>query len=252
MGATVGCPPWVRARVPTVRDDEDSGGTFFTRYRRRLRELHRLLRPRTYLEIGVDEGRGLALALPQTLVIGVDPSPCLEVELPANARVFSECSDSFFANHDVAGLFDALGIDLAFIDGLHLFEQALRDLANVERHLALGGCVVLHDTLPYSRVMAQRERTTQKWTGDVWKVVECLRRERPDVSLVTLDVPPTGLTVVRGLDPANSTLLDDYDQLVARHAQLPPDGFRQARSEWYVVPDGEGAVAALLESASVA
>ena len=235
-----------------MRADEDSGGEFFTRYRRRLRELHRLLRPRTYLEIGVDEGRALALALPETLAIGVDPSPCLEVELPASARVFGEGSDSFFARHDVAALFNGLGIDLAFIDGLHLFEQALRDLANVGRHLAPGGCIVLHDTLPYSLVMAQRERTTQKWTGDVWKVVECLRRERPDLSLVTLDVSPTGLTLVRGLDPADIGLLDDYDQLVARHAQLAPDGFRRARSEWHVLPDGEGAVAALLGNASVA
>jgi hypothetical protein len=235
-----------------VRADADSGAEFFTRYRRRLRELHRLLRPRTYLEIGVDEGRAMALALPETLAIGVDPSPCLEVELPASARVFGECSDSFFARHDVGALFDGLGIDLAFIDGLHLFEQALRDLANVGRHLAPGGCVVLHDTLPYSLVMAQRERTTQKWTGDVWKVVECLRRERPDLSLVTLDVPPTGLTLVRGLEPADTELLDDHDQLVARYVQLAPDGFRRARSEWQVLPDGEGVVAGLLGNASLA
>src|SRR4051812_47172400 len=40
--------------------------------------LHRTLEPATYLEIGVAEGRTLALARPPTLAIGVDPSIGLE------------------------------------------------------------------------------------------------------------------------------------------------------------------------------
>jgi hypothetical protein len=244
--------PRERLELQSVTGPEDPYGGFFGRYRGRLRELHRRLRPRTYLEIGVDAGRSLALALPETLAIGVDPAPCLEVELQANARVLAESSDSFFAHHDVTGMFGGVGIDLAFVDGLHLFEQVLRDLANVGCHLAPGGCVVIHDTLPYNRVMVQRRRTTEKWSGDVWKVVECLRRERPELSLVTIGVPPTGLTLVRGLDPADTWLLDDYEALVAKHGRLPAGGFNRARSQWRVVPDGDDVVAALFETVSAA
>jgi hypothetical protein len=217
----------------------------FGRYRVRLRQLHQHFRPRTYLEIGVDEGRSLALADPATLAVGVDPELSIEVELGPRTILKAQSSDEFFAGQDVARLFDGMGIDLAFIDGLHLFEQVLRDLANVGRFLSPGGIVVLHDTLPYDRVVARRERTTQKWTGDVWKVVECLRRERPDLSLITIDVPPTGLTLVRGLDPADTTLLDGNERLAAKYVDLPCNGFERARSEWNVVPDGERVVAGL-------
>jgi len=230
-----------------VEDPQDPfGGAFFTRFRDRLRELHERSRPRTYLEIGVDDGRSLALANSETVAIGVDPEPAVEVELGPRTRLFAETSDEFFATRDVEGLFGG-GIDLVFVDGLHLFEQALRDVANAGRHLSPGGCVLLHDTLPYERVMAERRRTTQKWTGDVWKVVECLRRERPDLSLVTADVPPTGITVIRGLAPGDTGLLDRHDELVAEYGSLPAGGYADARSEWDVVPDGEGVLAELAD-----
>ncbi len=225
------------------------GGAYFARFRERLRELHECLRPRTYLEIGVDEGRSLALADPATIAVGVDPDPSLEVDLGPRTQLFAESSDDFFARRDVAALFGGIGIDLAFIDGLHLFEQALRDVANAGRFISPGGCIALHDTLPYDRVMAKRRRTTQKWTGDVWKLVECLRRERPDLSLVTIDVPPTGLTLIRGLDPEDTTLLDRYEELVAEYLDLPSGGYEEARSEWHVIPDGESVVAELAGAA---
>jgi hypothetical protein len=218
----------------------------FTRYRARLRQLHDCLKPRTYLEIGVDAGRSLALADPSTLAVGVDPAFSADLRLGPRTRIVSQSSDEFFTRADVATQFGGTGIELAFIDGLHLFEQALRDVANVARFLAPGGWIALHDTLPYDRVVAQRQRTTQKWTGDVWKVVECLRRERPDLTLVTLDVPPTGLTLVGGLDPRDTTLLDGHERLVSSYVGLPTEGYEHARSRWQVVPDGDRVVPALV------
>ena len=97
--------------------------------------------------------------------------------------------------------------------------------------------------------MAERRRTTLKWTGDVWKVVECLRRERADLSLITVDVPPTGITVIRGLDSADGELLDRHRELVADYASLPEGGYAEARAGWDVVPDGEGVLAELAAGA---
>ena len=49
----------------------------------------------------------------------------------------------------------------------------------------------------------------------MWKTVVALRRYRPDLSVVTADVEPTGLAIVTGLDPTNTVLFDRYDEIVA-------------------------------------
>ena len=74
------------------------------------------------------------------------------------------------------------------------------------------------------------------------KVIECLRHERGDLSLVTIDVPPTGLTLIRGLDSADASSPDEYERAVARYLPLPYDAFERARSNWHVVPDGDHVV----------
>lgn len=54
----------------------------------------------------------------------------------------------------------------------------------------------------------------------MWKTVVALRRYRPDLSVVTADVAPTGLAIVTGLDPTNEVLFDRYDEIVADIDQL--------------------------------
>ena len=41
-----------------------------------------------------------------------------------------------------------------------------------------------------------------------------LRRFRPDLSVVTADVEPTGLAIVTQLDPTNRMLFDRFDEIV--------------------------------------
>lgn len=187
-----------------------------------LDRLHGRRRPRTYLEIGVHTGESLALARPRTRAVGVDPAlpGCLERDVHASLHACT--SDEFFATADVAG---ELGgpIELAFVDGLHLFEQALRDVANVERHAAPDGMILLHDCLPIDAETSSRERTTVAWSGDVWKVVWCLRAARPDLHVVTLDVGPTGLGVITNLDPGSRVLDERHEELVAHHLPLGYD-----------------------------
>src|SRR5262249_35674270 len=100
-------------------------------YAQLLERLHRHLRPRTYVEIGVETGAPLRLAQPGTRAVGVDPRPVIGFPLPDGARVFTESSDDFFARRDVRAELGGLPVELAFIDGMHHFEYALRDFMNL-------------------------------------------------------------------------------------------------------------------------
>ncbi|MGH9354648.1 MAG: class I SAM-dependent methyltransferase, partial [Terriglobia bacterium] len=193
--------------TPETAEEETRKGTAF--YSEILDRLHRELAPAHYLEIGVR--RGVSLALARGPATGVDPAPALDRELPPTTRVLSLTSDDFFAGN-------AGGIvpDLCFIDGMHLFEYALRDFMNVERRAAPGALVVIDDIFPNHPAQAQRERRTRTWTGDIWRLAEVLRRHRPDLFLLPLDVAPTGLLLVAGLDPANRVFWDDYNSLVGK------------------------------------
>jgi hypothetical protein len=171
-------------------------------YREVLRLLHQRLRPSTYLEIGVESGASLQLAQQSELILGVDPSPRPGPQrLPAHARVFHMTSDAFFAEHARSSLLGQRRVDLAFIDGMHLFEFALRDFHNVERWCARASTVVLHDCLPVAAVAASRQRRTTFWVGDTWKALEYLLRARSDLSISVVPCYPSGLVIIRNLNP---------------------------------------------------
>ena len=64
-------------------------------------------------------------------------------------------SDEFFAEHDLRELLGG-PVELAFIDGLHLFEQVLRDFVNLERCSTAHTVIILHDCLPARRGDGER------------------------------------------------------------------------------------------------
>jgi Methyltransferase domain len=192
-----------------------------TTYYGLLRRAHEILRPERYLEIGVHEGHSLAFVRPGTRAVGVDPEPKVESP-PDNTVIVPTTSDAFFGDHELVGLLGG-PIDLAFVDGLHLHEQTLRDVANVEKRSSPDGVIMIHDCLPIDAKTAARERSTVVWSGDVWKVVVALRRHRPDLTVTTVDVEPTGLAIVSGLDPSNRVLHDDYNGIVEELAGLEFD-----------------------------
>jgi hypothetical protein len=130
-------------------------------------------------------------------------------------------SDDFFGQHNLAEVFDGVPLDLVFIDGMHLFEYVLRDLINVGRWATPTTTVLLHDCYPISAETATREHVTFLWTGDVWKIVLCLKEACPDVDIHVVDAPPAGLGIVRHLDPVASARLEHrYDELVDRFVNL--------------------------------
>jgi hypothetical protein len=191
-------------------------------YYQHLAWLHETLRPATYLEIGVWYGQSLCLAKPPTVALGVDPKPWHELPaFAAETRIFTITSDAFFADQPWHAALGPRRFDLAFIDGLHRFEQVLRDFVNVERHCTPDSVVVFHDTLPLVPVAAEREVAAPFWCGDVWKIVPCLEHYRPDLRIVTIPTAPSGLTIVTGLDPASAVLADRFDEAAARFASAP-------------------------------
>ena len=185
-----------------------------------LAETHRQLKPAAYLEIGVDVGHSLALA--DCPSIGVDPDFRIEAELDQRVALFRTLSDEYFARADPLAPTDGVPFELSFIDGLHLFEFALRDLIVAERHSGARGVVILDDVLPRTVDESARERHTVAWTGDVFRVVEVLSRYRPELILLPLDTSPTGLLMVLGLDPNSTVLVDHYDEIMSEFRRPDP------------------------------
>jgi hypothetical protein len=197
-----------------------------------LRHLHRVYRPRNYLEIGVNDGRSLALS--RVPSVAVDPAFRVVTDISCDVHLVRATSDDFFARKDPLlhlrngrNPFRALArrdplnvlggdpkLELSFIDGMHLFEYALRDFMNVEKHSRWSSVIVLDDMLPRDVDEAARDRHTKYWTGDVYKVVQVLRRYRPDLVVVEVDTEPTGVVAVFGADPENNVLKNEYDKII--------------------------------------
>jgi hypothetical protein len=192
-----------------------------------LEVLHERTQPRTYLEIGIRTGNSLAISRARS--IGVDPSFKIDKPIHCDVQLIKSTSDEFFARQDPLAHLHGVPVDLAFIDGMHLSEFALRDFINVEPFMAETGVVVIDDVLPRNGLEAARNRKTEPWTGDVYKVIDILRRRRPDLVVLLVNTAPTGTAVVAGLDPGSTILKDVYaaeeEYLLWPDPQTPPQEF---------------------------
>ncbi len=205
-----------------------------------LDRLHLALNPASYVEIGVYVGESLAKA--RCAAVAIDPDIKLRGETLAarsETHIFQMTSDHFFEGQDLRRIFPA-GVDLAFIDGMHLFEYALRDFINLERFARPQGLIAIHDCCPLNAEMALREWNAEArvvrewanwWTGDIWKLLPILRQYRPELEIFVLDTPPSGLVLVNGLDPASTVLSDRYAEIVTAFSMDLDEGrllrFRQ-------------------------
>lgn len=179
-----------------------------------LRAIHATVRPAAYLEIGCRKGASLELA--ECPRLAIDPEPEITTGLRWPTRIYRETSDAFFARPDAARIIGAAP-DLAFIDGMHLVEFALRDFINVEAHAHDGTLVVIDDVAPGDIAWASRERETKAWTGDVYRLIPLLRHYRPDLDIQVFDADIVGygkgLAVIGKLDPRNTALSERYDDI---------------------------------------
>lgn len=125
--------------------------------------------------------------------VGVDPAPAFNVtRLPPGLSFHAVESDTYFAS-----ITPDVTFDLAFLDGLHTFEQTWVDLLNALAHLP-HGAILIDDTVPIDRFSAMPSRTAyddyarsagltfRVWMGDVWKVVICINRHLPELNVRTI------------------------------------------------------------------
>ena len=201
------------------------------RYTEWLQWLHRRLQPKCYVEIGIAGGDTLVYPGLDTEVIGIDPAFTIATEISAPTRLFRQESDRFFDSETAKTLFASKKVDLAFIDGLHTFDQALRDFINIEANAAPGAVVAFHDIYPLAEITARRERVSRFWLGDTWKVIPILRSYRPDLKVITLPALPSGLALVTNLDPGSRLLAEQHDTIVADFMPLQLDAIQHEQAK---------------------
>jgi hypothetical protein len=197
-----------------------------------LKEAQQLLASQMYLEIGTHAGDSLKMIACDAVCI--DPNFTISTNVlmrRRNTHFFQGTSDEFFADASLVKRILPNGIDLAFLDGLHLYEALLKDFINTERNISSDdSMIVMHDCLPLNERMAERvrrngdeselEEIRDFWTGDVWKVVLILKKYRPDLNICYLDCGPTGLVVCTSLNRSNILLANDYDRIVEEFKDL--------------------------------
>ena len=109
-----------------------------------------MTRAKTYLEIGVASG-AIFFRVKARHKIAVDPRFEFStmkrlrylIKNPWNIanKYYEMTSDEFFQNEGAN--VEQSGIDVAFVDGLHTFEQSLTDVSNCLRYLNKGGVIIL-------------------------------------------------------------------------------------------------------------
>ncbi|MDG1530610.1 MAG: class I SAM-dependent methyltransferase [Paracoccaceae bacterium] len=176
-----------------------------------------------YLEIGSRSGASVARR--NCSYIAVDPEFKIAADVFNSAPNMIFCqqiSDDFFKD-DMLGKLNVRP-DLTFIDGMHLFEFALRDFINAEKAMGTDGAICVHDVCPFSYEMTTRDVSYLEkglpWTGDVWKVIMVLLEMRPDLQIDVLNAHKTGLGCVRNLDSTSTVLQDNYDEIMDKFQNL--------------------------------
>jgi hypothetical protein len=199
-----------------------------------LKLLDTHLAPQSYLEIGTHQGESLSRITCDA--IAVDTEFALKDNLLGKRRhtfLFQMTSDAFFREHDVRSFFPH-GVDLAFLDGMHRIEYLLRDFINAEAAAHRRSIVLMHDCLPLNGRMARRSFVqggpeegdiAHAWTGDVWKILPILKQYRPDLRVLLLDCPPTGLVAVTRLDPESAVLDRNYHQILDAFTPMSIEAF---------------------------
>lgn len=150
-----------------------------------------------YLEVGVAKGVTFD-QVRATRKVAVDPAFRFDHVAAQRDKPGTEyhqiTSDAYFET--VVG--EDEQFDVIYLDGLHVFEQTLRDLMNALDHLQPQGVIVVDDTRPPTYLASLPDRdnfftvrrwlrtTDQRWMGDVFKLVYFIDTFCPGLSYATI------------------------------------------------------------------
>lgn len=179
-----------------------------------------------YFEIGVQTGFCF-FKIKADNKIAVDPNFIIKLKNKIKAylrntsnfrnRFFELTSDDFFSQQS-SFIKNIGGIDVIFIDGLHLYEQVVTDIENSLKFLNPGGVILVHDCNPLTANAAVRAYTSEEvaamnlpgydyiWNGDVFKTIIKLRSTRPDLDIKVINADH-GVGIIRRGDPENKLTL---------------------------------------------
>ena len=152
-----------------------------------LQEIINFKRYSKYLEIGCDQDENFS-KIKILEKVGVDPK---------SGGTHRMTSDEFFLNNNQK-------FDIIYIDGLHVYEQAIKDIKNSINFLNKDGIIILHDCLPkkiWNQIVPQMYG---HWNGDVWKAIVEARTWK-DVDTFSI-IADHGLGVI--LNKKNSSILN--------------------------------------------
>ena len=142
-----------------------------------------------YLEIGCDKNQSFSKIKIKNKV-GVDP---------ISGGTIRDTSDNFFKSNTEK-------FDIIFIDGLHHYEQVIKDINNSLKILNKNGFILVHDCLPRSIAHQAIPRYRGSWNGDVWKsIVEI--RSNPNIDTYTCKID-FGVGVIINRDNSDILKLD--------------------------------------------
>jgi hypothetical protein len=142
----------------------------------------------SYLEIGVDQGDTFH-KVEATHKVAVDPKFSFDPKQTSpnhpHCHYHEITSDQFFRNFVAQHRI----FDVIFLDGLHTFEQTLRDLLNSISYLEANGAIIIDDVRPISyssSIKDQAEALVVKrlllqesdgaWMGDICRLLFLLKR----------------------------------------------------------------------------
>ena len=211
----------------------------------RIRAVQRALDGRVnpvYLEIGVSRGQAFQ-RISADVKIAVDPAFKLSERTrqladakARSTRYFETTSDAFLDNE--AAFLEQNPIDVALIDGLHTYEQVVRDVEKTLRYLRDDGVIFLHDCNPPFALAARRAESWDEfvaqqsgplvigiWNGDVWKAIVHLRSTRHDLLVGVLKCDQ-GVGFVRKGTPESTLSYSPAEIEALTYADLKADRTR--------------------------
>ena len=152
----------------------------------------------SYLEIGVDQGITFGL-VQAARKVAVDLRFAFDWRTAAADAANAHCSYHEMPSDDYFSV--ARGdetFDLVFIDGLHTYEQTLRDLMNALACLKPGGIIVIDDVMPTTYASSLPDLALSRhfwlatnnpdgsWMGDVFRLVFFIETFLPAYSYATV------------------------------------------------------------------